>query len=651
MIELLRHGDHLRITGGLPEHAGQFLREYPAAIYRKGGTKTAPYWKVPLLDADTLMPWADQHGVAVADDVREYAAALWSRKLTSASRSGASALPAEFDCEVDGLIATLLPAQEVVVTIARDQLRTRQSEPAALLVADEPGLGKTVMALASLRLHGLNAQRAIIVCPTNLTANWQAEMVQHFDHGSFHPWVAQGKTATEIPPEADTVVIGWEVLFDWSEMLSAWGPDAIVADEGHYAKSGRQRKQTRKKPKLEEDGSLARDESGNAIIESETVVVGGSARATAALDLGKSVAKNHGIVIALTGTPVVNRPLELLPLLDFANLIGTFGSDSSFKNRYCGPKPIPGRQGMSYTGASNLMELNTRLVVSGHYVRRTKESLIRSGVLKPKYVDSVYAYDYSTKPSPWIITATPAEMDEYRAVESEQREFFTERAQEFAEQLHAEVDSATVRKKVGADAARHLKRLGELRKAAAVAKVRHVQAKVEQLVASGEKVVIAAHHREIVDAYADAFSGLKIQGEMSVKAIEHAKRLFNETGADEHPVLVLSVDAGKTGHTLCKQGLSGAGKSCALMVFAEQVWTPGDELQAQDRIWRIGQDREVWITNALLAWSVDMKIYAQRQNKRRVVNAAVDAIDPEQVAKDMAAQGAREIVQQLVYAA
>lgn len=648
-----------RVEGGVA-NVRSFREKFPLATFRKA-TKTAPgYWVVPYSDVSALVPWADAQGYSVGDEIRDFAKEAWERRLSATVRSVSGDAPEGLP-EVEGLTSSPLETQEVVIAAATTAWaaapasRTPKGFPGthrALIVADEPGLGKTLMALSCLRTEGVTANRAVIVCPTSLTENWQSEMNQHFEFQTFLPWVAQSRTPTPIPDECNVVIIGWDVLIDWAQTLIDWKPDAVVADEGHYAKAGKNQMRTKKEPKRDKDGKVVRDDQGNVILESVTTKVSGSDRATAVLDLGKAVAKNHGLVLALTGTPILNRPLELLPLLEFVGILPLFGGASAYKDRFCGPAKRNignGRTTTTYTGASHLLELNTRLRSSGHYIRRTKEHLVDAGSLPRKYADGVYAYDYAAEPKPWIIEATPEEMREYEAAVTEQRNFFTERAQEIASKLGSGMNTQRVREKVASEGARHLKRIGELRQAAARLKMRYVIHKVRQLVEDGEKVVIAAHHRDVVDIYAEAFSGLKIQGDMSVQAVEHAKRLFNETPTAEHPVLVLSVEAGKTGHTLCKQGLNGVGPSCARMVFAEQVWTPGDEAQAQDRIWRIGQDREVWITNALLKDSIDIDVFNQRLRKRRVVNTAIDAVTDEQSEDATARRGAGRIAQKLVY--
>lgn len=649
----------------LVEFSGQYIRvPYSSRLplsrtvplaEKRSPKNHPPHWTVPLPDAPALVAWADEHGVQVDPAVRRFATSLWSRELAATARSTAVDLGFDEPSPVHGLTATLMDMQQVPVQAASTAYALAAvpgSSHRALLVADEPGLGKSIIALASSRLRDQQCARTVIVCPTSLTENWQSEMVQHFDLGVFRPWVAQGLTPSPVPPEADVVVIGWDVLAAWVDALIRWKPDAVIADEGHYAKSGKQRTRSETQVARDEDGEMARDDAGNLKFEKVTKVVSGSARATAVLRLGAAVTKSNGLVMALTGTPIVNRPLELLPLLEFVGVLHLFGGSTAFKNRFCGPKKINtgSRTVTSYTGASNLLELNSRLVASGHYVRRTKESLIAAGLMPEKFVDGVTYYDHHTRPNPWIITPNPAEAAEYAKAEDELAGFFAERATEFARTLRAPVASAQVRKKVAADAARHLKRIVELRRLAAKIKVKYVIAKVSELVDRGEKVVIAAHHRDIVDAYADAFTGLKIQGDMTVQKVEQVKALFNTTPTSEHPVLVLSVEAGKTGHTLCKQALHGVGPACAYMVFAEQVWTPGDETQAQDRIYRIGQDRTVRIVNALLANSIDMSIFTQRARKRAVVAAAIDAVDPDARSRaDNEREGVGLIATELAY--
>lgn len=613
-----------------PKGADDLKEHLPIAHPR--ASKGLKYWTAPYTDAETIIEWADERGYEVTPEVKALAEGSWERELRALS------LPAVTDLgayTVTGLTTPLMPVQTAVVVASQQaHILGARDDKRALIVADAPGYGKSIEALASLRVSGNEASRAVVICPSSLTANWLAEVSTHFTADTFHPWVATGETPEPVPDDVDLVIVGWAVISEWSATLTDWGPDAVVVDEGHFAKSGKKRTKKEQKPKRDADNKVVRDAEGNAVMETQTRTVSGSARASGAIEVAKSVRK--GLVLALTGTPIVNRPLELLALLEITGIEHLFGGRGGYQMYFCDGKQKKVRAGTGprayawdFSGASNLLELNTRLSTSGHYIRRTKELLVNTGALKKKYVDGVYCYDYAATSRPWRLQLTSAELAEYREAEQETSGFFAEVASDIARKTGRGVQSRYVQRKVAAEGANHLKRISALRSLVAQAKVGRVVEKTSEMVAAGEKVVIAAHHREVVDAYADAFTGLKIQGGMSVQAVEEAKRLFNDTPVEDHPVLVLSVDAGKTGHTLCKQALNGVGLTCAHMIFAEQVWTPGDELQAQDRIWRIGQDREVKIMNVLALGTIDTMIYSLRQKKHHVVNAAVDAIDPE----------------------
>lgn len=625
--------------------AGDFVglrQAVPLSARRKAGGST--WVEAAVCDAPHVVQWADTKRGAVSVDpaVRDLAAGLWrveSRHLAEATASA----PRRDVPPVRGLTSTFLDTQAALVAAAPhtwvDLPEQRASRHRAMIIGDDQGLGKTLTALAILRIDHLASDRTVIVCPTSLTQNWANEMGDHFTPGTFTPWTATGETPVAIPDDTDTVVIGWEIVTWWADTLMAWGPTAVVVDEGHYGKSGRKKVYRRE-----------RRNANGEMVQEKAVSAEGSDRGTAIHAIGKAVAASGGMIMPLTGTPMVNRPLELVALLEMCGVEKLFLSAGAFKDRFCDPKTVPGSNGRrrTYVGASNLGELNTRLLTSGVYFRRTKKVLVDQGLLKPKYVDRAYVYDYGATPRPWVVRPTTEQWQRYEAARQETQTFFRDRAEEIAAEHRAAVSAPVVRRKVAAEGAKHLKQLSALRKAVAELKIPHVSEQVSRLVERGEKVVVVAHHREVVAAYAERFGGLRIQGGMGTAAIEEAKAKFNETPVGEYPVMVLAVEAGKTGHTLCKQATNGVGPSCAYMLFAEQIWTPGDEAQAQDRIWRIGQEREVHIANAVMAGTVDETIYQKRQTKRMVFNAAIDAVNQRALRQERTSDTGA-LVSELVY--
>jgi len=165
------------------------------------------------------------------------------------------------------------------------------------ILADDMGLGKTVQVIAILQKMkeegAINAkQKALIVVPTGLLNNWQAEidkfaplLTSHIYHGTTRD------------------------LKDFNEdvMLSTYG---VVRSEGDILK--------KKKWQV-----LVIDEAQN--IKNND---------TAQTKMVKGLTSN--IRIAMSGTPVENRLSEFWSIMDFTNK-GYLGNEKSFKENFASP--------------------------------------------------------------------------------------------------------------------------------------------------------------------------------------------------------------------------------------------------------------------------------------------------------------------------
>ena len=119
--------------------------------------------------------------------------------------------------------------------------------------------------------------------------------------------------------------------------------------------------------------------------------------------------------------------------------------------------------------------------------------------------------------------------------------------------------------------------------------------------------------KDIIDV-----AGLPTAAGMSVEAVEEAKKRFQEDTPGESPVIVLSIQAAKTGHTLT---------AAQDILFVEEPWTPADVDQTYSRLHRIGQQGSVTATYMLTAGTVDEEIYDLIEAKRLVVNTATEGGD------------------------
>lgn len=558
-----------------------------AAVLKAAGARwdgDSRCWHLPAGDLPGALAAARKAGlrVDVALTVRaEEAAAAADQAAEQAAAARTEALAARDDLTplcIPGITTPLMPHQSAPVRMLEITRR--------LLIADAPGLGKTLTSVAAL-LH-LGARRSVVVCPNSLTGNWVREFQQHTD-GTRRVWIMEGTRSAPVPADVDVVVLGWSVLSDRAADLRAWKPDALVVDEAHYGKSGK-----------------------------------GSARAEAAMALSGTVRGQGGMVLLLTGTPVVNRPVELLPLLRMLGAEGQFGGAGAFLERYCGPRWQTVRYGETkkvYDGASNTQELNERLNSSGVYIRRTKADLVRSGQMGNKIINGVSALDLSTGRAPEGVTLDAAGQVAYDRAVSDFQTFIADVITRRAAAEGVTLTPSEFGRRIRASTETILPQIGYVRQVLGLAKVSQVVARAQALVDQGEQVVIVAHHREVVEQLCGPLGAVRIQGGMTVRAVEEAKRAFNHR---EVMVMVLAMEAGKTGHTLCLQRLQGAGPECAHMLIAEESWAPGDEEQAQDRLWRIGQTRDVQVVNLTAKGTMDEGVFRLREQKRGVVAAVTD---------------------------
>ena len=267
---------------------------------------------------------------ALATDLTEFVAANPKVHLDERVRSMIAELVAEHeraaatvalsyaeDAELDGLElgGVLHPFQRAGVRYALERRRT--------FIADEQGLGKTVQALATLE-HD-EAFPAAVVCPASMKLTWERET---------HIWlpnrtvsVLDGRTAdtwSGDAAEADIVVLNYDILEAHSTRLAARGLRALILDESHYVKNPRAR------------------------------------RTKAALELAERL-PTDALRLGLTGTPILNRPEELVAQLRVLGRLQDFGSGARLTRRF------------RAAGSDDRLHWNLR---AHCYVRRTKKQVL-----------------------------------------------------------------------------------------------------------------------------------------------------------------------------------------------------------------------------------------------------------------------------------
>ena len=476
---------------------------------------------VPELDALLAAReiWVQPAALAALQEVREQHAKDAGLVALSAATEG--------QLTVGGLGGELKPFQRAGVSYLLAQRRA--------FLADEQGLGKTVEALAALEADG--AYPALVVCPASLKLNWLRELQRWLPHRTAQALRGNGSGQPIAP--AEITVVNYDILASRLEQLTALRARALVLDESHYCKNA------------------------------------GAKRTQAVQRLSASVPRD-GLILALTGTPVINRPAELISQLRILGRLQDFGSGIRFSQRFEGP--------------------DAHLRLHWHLRARCFARRLKADVLPqlPAKTRAVVPVELDNEP-------------EYRLAERDVIAWLQTQPLDLRE-LDAKVAAAL--------RAERLVRLNALKLLAARGKLRAALAWIHDFCSSGERLVVFAHHREIQRAVLERFPhALHILGADSHASRDAAVRDFQAPDHAGNQLLVGSIEVAGQGLTLTR---------ASNVVFLELDWTPARHDQAEDRCHRIGQRDAVNASYLLAAGTVDETISTLLERKRAVIGAVTD---------------------------
>ncbi|MFT5687990.1 MAG: SWI/SNF-related matrix-associated actin-dependent regulator 1 of chromatin subfamily A [Planctomycetota bacterium] len=488
-----------------------------------------------------------------ADEPEDRAAAAIAQERSDAKRHlrQAQSLQASLAQDADIHVPAAegfeyLPYQRAAIAYALSRRHT--------LIADEMGLGKTIEALGVINAD-LEVKRVLVVCPASLKLNWQRECERWLTRG-----LRAGVTKKKWPADVEVVITNYEVLGKWAkELKGVW--DLLIADECHFVKNRHAKRSKR---------------------------------------LFALKAKRR---LFLTGTPVLNRPMEIQTVA--ASLDPeSFGNFWDFAKRYCDPKKGP--YGWDFNGATNLEELHMRLR-STIMIRRTKADVLSDLPPKRRQVIELSAEGLSK-----VIKSESAAWREHKQrLDELRRKTRTDDGRGYSEQELQQL-------REGVNAA--FGELAKLRQATALAKVPLVLEHLNSVLEETEKVVVFAHHRAVVKELAEAFGerAVTLTGGMSLNARQEAVDRFQDD--DTVHVFVGSITAAGFGLTLT---------AASHVVFAELDWVPAHLSQAEDRTHRLGQDNSVLVQHLVLEDSIDARMVRTLIHKQRIVDGVTDIPDPQ----------------------
>jgi len=496
--------------------------------------------------------------------------------------------------------ATIPPRLEAaLMPFQREGVRFALAKGGRALIGDEMGLGKTVQAIAVAAAYR-SEWPALIIAPSSLRDAWADALGEWLGvRGERVLVVNSAKDGSRIAagpaPPHDFVIASYALVGKLRPVLEAARFRVVILDESHYIKDAKVRRNEGV------DGEGGRATTPTLPHPPLLLASSQSQRTKDPVPLAQRAAR----CLLLSGTPALARPKELFQQLA-ALLPAAKLRMRDFGERYC--KAPPTRFGGVYDGATNLGELN-RVLCAAAMVRRLKADVLTQ--LPPKRRQQVF------------LTLGAAEKKALSSLAG---------GLESARRAHAA--AAARGGDPGALQGEERRAVMDAYHKTAQIKCKAVQAYVEELLLSGDKFLIFAHHTELLDAITFTLNKARVKFVRIDGSVASHKRqgLVGDfqAGADVRAA-VLSITAAGTGLTL-----TGA----SVVVFAELAWTPGAIVQAEDRAHRIGQSRAVNVYYLHVRGSVDDAIWSTLATKLDAVGQAVDgradALGVEKAAKERA---------------
>lgn len=526
--------------------------------------------------ADLIGRWQDdpRYTVTVTSAADEaLRLAVRARELRQLSRAHDAP-----DVTVPGLGGALRPFQRAAVAYA---IATRRT-----LIGDEMGCGKTIEALAAA--HHQHAYPIVVVCPAVVKLNWADEALTWLPNPTVH--VLHGSARDLIAHTADVIVCNYDILHSHAASLPT--PGALILDEAHYLKTpGRWLDDDELADARQQAADETSDQTpqGRAKAANRVRPYAGARRTAAAHQLVGRTLEDDGMVMALTGTPVLNRASELASMLDVIGRLDDLGGKTQVERL-----------------AKDGTALNEALRGTC-MVRRTKAEVLPD--LPPKQRSRVR------------VELDGDALGEYERAERDVIAYVAEQARQAAEDLGVDPDSAAVEAKLRASAAEHLVAINQLRRIAARAKLDHAERWVRDFQQSGSSLVVFGYHRDVTLGMAERFGAQALVGGVSDDQRQRAKDAFQ---AGDDPVLVCSTRAAGVGLTLTR---------ASDVLFCELDWTPAALEQAEDRCHRIGADADSVDVRYLIATrssgepTIDEDMWALVEDKRALAARLVDGVD------------------------
>lgn len=428
-----------------------------------------------------------------------------------------------------------------------------------IIIGDEPGLGKTLQSIGIV--DTANAYPCLVICPSSLKINWQREFGKFTDKSA--------------------LVLDNAVRTTWSYLLTMGMHQVAIVNYESLRKYFVWDIKGGKNFRLKDVVFCPQIRMFKSIIIDESHRVKDPSAQQTIFTKGLSVGKEW--IILLSGTPVVNRPEDLISQLSIMNRLSEFGGRAQFMADYC----TDPRDKMAEPAVS--LSVLSRQLYDTCMIRREKAKVL------PQLPDKTRVDLYVE------ISNAP----EYNLAAADLAEYLRQ---------YKECSDWEIRRKMRMEA---LVRFMTLRSLATMGKIPQAVDFIRTFLDSGKKLIVFCSLHDIVDELKKAFpKSVTVTGRDNPVNKQAAVDAFqNNPGI---LLIICSIKAAGVGLTLT---------AASDVAFVELAWTYADCCQCEDRAHRIGQKDNVTCYYLLGRGTIDHTIYSLIHRKKSIANQIMNTDD------------------------
>ena len=460
------------------------------------------------------------------------------------------------------------------------------------ILADSMGLGKTTTAIvAALAGH---YKKILVITTASLKSTWKREIKLYLDEKDIQiingsEWDGSKRfTITNYDIIQNFYEVPLEPVFEERVIVGNNGKTEtikvpVMVKSKSNGKMVQKMQKSRKKDKIKEslaNSPLFLNQFDCVIIdEAQKLSNSTSIRYQVINDFLKK--SNPDAIFLVTGTPLTNRPYNLYNILKLIDADIT-KDYQYYVEHYCDGKTFKLKDGKEITtrnGASNLNELREK--IKHLYIRRLQSDI--PGMVNKSVVSREY-------------DLTDEQKKIYDRLWDEYVEAQNDKEPEETEQYKQLVEGSLVRQFLAKEM------------------TKHTIDEVDDYIEYGEKAIIFCTYREEMELFRKHFGKKCVvyDGTMTPKQKDKAEYEFMNN--PKVTVFIGQIIAASVGLTLTISNR---------LWFNSYSWVAADNLQAQDRIYRLTQTRDVTCQYQLFTDSISKDMFDKVMYKELIMNETI----------------------------